>query len=107
MSVGQVRMRVPDKAKPGEVVTIRVLVTHPMETLSFRDGKPVEKKYNFIYKAEATYNGKKVFEAETTQAVSQNPLLAFPVKINAPGVVKVTFYDTMGKTYEAQAEIKF
>ena len=28
MSEGQVRMRVPDKAKAGEVVTVRVLVTH-------------------------------------------------------------------------------
>jgi sulfur-oxidizing protein SoxZ len=107
MAVGQVRIRVSEKAKAGEVVTVRVLVTHPMEVLQFKDGKPVAKKYNYIHRVDATYNGKKVFEAETTQAVSQNPLLAFPVKVTEPGVVKVTFYDTTGKTYTGQAEIKF
>lgn len=107
MAVGQVRIRAPEKAKPGEVVTVRVLVTHPMETLQLQGGKPVMKNYNFIHRVEATYNGKTVFEAETTQAVSQNPLFAFPVKVSEPGVVKVTFFDTDGKTYTGQAEIKF
>lgn len=107
MSVGQVRIRVPEKAKPGEVVTVRVLVTHPMETLAFKDGKPVAKQYNFIHRVEATYNGKKVFEAEMTQAVSQNPLIAFPVKVTEPGTVKVTFHETTGKTYTGEAQIRF
>lgn len=107
MAGEQVRIRVPEKAKPGEVVTVRALVTHPMEVLAFKGGKPVEKKYNFIHKVEATYNGKKVFEATTTQAVSQNPFVSFPVKVDAPGVVKIVFYDTYGRTYEGQAEIKF
>ncbi len=107
MSVGQVRMRVPEKAKAGEVVTVRVLVTHPMQVMQFQDGKPVMRNYVYINRVEATYNGKKVFEAETTQAVSENPLFVFPVKVDAPGIVKVTFHDTEGKTFSGQAEIKF
>ncbi len=107
MSVGQVRMRVPEKAKAGEVVTVRVLVTHPMQVMQFQDGKPVVRNYVYINSVEATYNGKKVFEAETTQAVSENPLFVFPVKVDAPGIVKVTFRDTEGKTFSGQAEIKF
>jgi sulfur-oxidizing protein SoxZ len=107
MASGQVRIRVPAKASVGEVINVRVLVTHPMETLRMEGGKPVEKNYNFIHKVEATYNGKRVFEAETTQAVSQNPFFSFPVTVDAPGIVKITFYDTTGKTYEGQAEIKF
>jgi sulfur-oxidizing protein SoxZ len=107
MSVGQVRIRVPDKAKAGDVITVRVLVTHPMEVMQFKDGKPVAKNYHFIHKVEATYNGKRVFEAETSQAVSQNPLFSFPMKVDAPGEVRVIFHDTEGKTYTGQAEIKF
>ena len=107
MAAAQVRIRVPEKIKPGEVVTVRALVTHPMEIMEFKGGKPVEKNYNFIHKVEATYNGKKVFEASTTQAVSQNPFVSFPVKVDAPGVVKIMFHDTQGKTYEGQVEIKF
>ena len=107
MAEGQVRIRVPEKAKAGEVVTVRVLVTHPMEIIQFKDGKPVAKQYNYIHRVEATYNGKKVFAAETTQAVSQNPLMAFPVRVTEPGTVRVIFQDTQGKTYTGQAEIKF
>ena len=107
MATGQVRIRVPERAKPGEVITVRVLVTHPMEMMQFQGGKPVNKNYSFIHKVEATYNGRKVFEAETTQAVSQNPLFSFQVKVNEPGQVRVVFHDTEGKTYSGQAEIKF
>jgi sulfur-oxidizing protein SoxZ len=108
MAEGQVRIRVPQNVKAGDLVTVRALVSHPMEVMQFnKDGKPVEKKYNFIYKIEATYNGKKVFEATTTQAVSQNPFISFPVKADAPGVVRVVFHDTYGKTYVGEAEIKF
>jgi sulfur-oxidizing protein SoxZ len=107
MAADQVRIRVPRKVKPGEVVTVRALVSHPMEVMQFKGGKPVQKNYNFIHRVEATYNGRKVFEASTTQAVSQNPFVSFPVKVDAPGVVKIMFHDTEGKTYEGQAEIKF
>jgi sulfur-oxidizing protein SoxZ len=107
MSTGQVRIRVPQGVKAGDIVTVRALVTHPMETLQFKDKKPVEKNYNFIHKIEASYNGRKVFEAATTQAVSQNPFIAFQVRVDAPGIVKILFHDTQGKTYEGQAEIKF
>jgi sulfur-oxidizing protein SoxZ len=104
--MSQVRIRV-DQAKRGEVATVRAMVSHPMEVMQFKGGKPVEKSYNFIHKVEATYNGKKVFEAETTQAVSQNPFVMFPVKTTEPGKVVVTFHDTQGKTYVGEAEIKF
>ena len=105
--MSQVRIRVQDKAKAGDVVNVRVLVTHPMEAISMRDGKVVERNYNFIRKVEASYNGKPVFEAETTQGVSQNPFFSFPVKVNAPGKIRVIFHDTEGKTYTGEADIKF
>jgi len=104
--MSQVRIRV-DQAKRGEVATVRAMVTHPMEIMQFKGGKPVEKVYNYVHKVEATYNGKKVFEAETTQAVSQNPFVLFPVRATEPGRIEVIFHDTQGKTYVGQAEIKF
>lgn len=107
MSTGQVRIRIPEKVKAGDTVIVRALVTHPMEIMAFKDGKPVQKVYNYIHKVEATYNGKKVFEAATTQAVSQNPFVSFSMRADAPGVVKVMFHDTQGKSYEGQADIKF
>lgn len=107
MSAGQVRIRLPDRVKQGEVITVRAMVTHPMETMRFEKDKPVERNYNFVNRIEALYNGKKVFEAETSQAVSQNPFVSFNLKATAPGTLKIIFHDTQGKTYDGQAEIKF
>lgn len=105
--MSQVRIKAPEKAKAGDVITVRVLVTHQMEPMRVESGKIVEKNYDFIHKVEATYNGKLVFEAETSQAVSQNPFFSFAVKVMEPGKIKVMFHDTEGKTYTGEAEVKF
>ncbi len=107
MSIGQVRIRVPNNVKAGEPFEVRVLVTHPMEVLRMQDGKPVEQVYKYIHKMEASFNGKTVFEAETTQAVSQNPFFSFPLKVSEPGKLRIIFHDTDGSTYEGEADVKF
>lgn len=105
--VGHIRIRVPSNVKKGSVARIRVLVIHPMEIIQRKDGKVVEKSYNYIHTVAATYNGQEVFRAETTQAISENPFFSFPLKADAPGTLKVSFTDTSGKTYEKTVEIKF
>lgn len=105
---GRVRIRLPSTIKPGEVIRARSLIIHPMETVQ-RDnqGNLIWKNYNFIHTVMVTYNGKEVMRGETTQAVSQNPIFTFPLKVDRPGKLTVTFLDTMGKSYEETAEIKF
>ena len=106
--IGRVRIRVPSTIAKGEIIRVRVLVIHPMEVLSFdKDRKPIERNYHFVYKFVVTYNGKEILQAETTQAVSQNPFVAFPLKVTEPGKLVITFMDTHGKTYEGSADIKF
>jgi sulfur-oxidizing protein SoxZ len=106
--IGRVRIRLPATISKGEVIRVRALVTHPMEILSFdQDRKPIPKNYHFVYQIVVTYNGKEILQAETTQAVSQNPFVAFPLKVTEPGKLVITFTDTYGKTYEGSAEITF
>jgi sulfur-oxidizing protein SoxZ len=106
--IGRVRIRLPNTISKGEVIRVRALVTHPMEILSFdKDRKPIPKNYHFVYQIVVTYNGKEILQAETTQAVSQNPFVAFPLKVTEPGKLVITFTDTHGKSYEGSAEIKF
>jgi sulfur-oxidizing protein SoxZ len=106
--IGRVRIRLPATISKGEVIRVRALVTHPMEILSFdKDRKPIPKNYHFVYQIVVTYNGKEILQAETTQAVSQNPFVAFPLKVTEPGKLVITFTDTHGKTYEGSAEITF
>jgi sulfur-oxidizing protein SoxZ len=108
VDIGRVRIRLPSTISKGEVIRVRALVTHPMEVLAFdKDRKPIPKNYQFVYKIVVTYNGLAILQAETTQAVSQNPFVAFPLEVTEPGTLVVTFMDTHGKTYEGSAEIKF
>jgi thiosulfate oxidation carrier complex protein SoxZ len=103
-----VRIRVPAPIRPGEIIRVRILVIHPMELVQ-RDeqGRIVEKPYNFVHVMVVKYNGKEIMRAETTQAISQNPMFTFPLKVDHPGKLTVAVFDTAGRTYEADAEITF
>jgi len=105
--IGRVRMRIPASIKPGEVVKVRVLVTHPMEIVQRKDGKPVDKNYHFIHKVVVTYLGREVAEFDTTQSISENPFFSFSFKATEPGTLKVTFLDTHGGKYEGTTDVKF
>jgi len=105
---GKVRIRVPSSIKAGDVVRVRTLVIHPMERIE-RDaqGKIVQKKYSYIDRVVAVYQGKTVAAFDTTQSVSENPFFAFTFKATDPGPLRITFHDTTGATYEGTADIKF
>src|SRR5262245_12127973 len=105
---GKVRIRVPSSIKPGDIVRVRALVIHPMERIE-RDaqGKIVAKKYSYIDRVEAHYQGKTVVAFDTTQRVSENPFFAFTVKATEAGPLPITVHDTTGATYEGTTDIKF
>ena len=106
--IGKVRVRVPSTIKAGEVVKVRTLVIHPMERVERdKDGKVIQKNYNYINKVTVTYLGKTVAAFDTTQSVSENPFFSFTFKATDPGQLKVTFTDTTGGKYEGTADIKF
>jgi thiosulfate oxidation carrier complex protein SoxZ len=106
--IGKVRLRIPSTIKPGEVIRVRSLVIHPMERIERdKQGKLIERNYNYITKVVVTYLGKTVVTFETTQSVSENPFFSFAVRATDPGQLKVTFTDTTGGTYEGSADIKF
>lgn len=67
-------------ALTGDVVEVKVLMSHPMETGLRKDasGKPVPAHY--IETVKASCKGKDVLTAEWGPAVSKNPFLAFKFK---------------------------
>jgi sulfur-oxidizing protein SoxZ len=64
----------------GDVAEVRVLMGHAMETGQRKgsDGKIIPA--HFIKDIRAELNGKVVFEAAISQAISRNPHFAFKVK---------------------------
>lgn len=104
---GRVSIRLPSTIKSGDVIRVRALVIHPMEIVQ-RDKqmKIIPKNYHFIHTMTATFNGKEVMRAELTQGVSQNPGFTFPLRVDRPGKLVVTFSDTHGKDHAGQAEVR-
>ena len=106
--VGRVSIRLPSTIKSGEVIRVRTLVIHPMEIVQRdKQGKIIPKNYHFIHTMVVAFNGKQIMRTEITQGVSQNPSFTFPLRVEKPGTLTVSFSDTMGKEYRGQAEIKF
>jgi sulfur-oxidizing protein SoxZ len=67
----------PSTAKRGEVIQIRTLIAHPMET-GYRpgdDGQIVPR--NILRRFVCRYGDEVVFEADLYPAVAANPLIAF------------------------------
>jgi sulfur-oxidizing protein SoxZ len=82
----------------GDVAEVRVLMAHPMETGQRKDSSGNVIPLHFIENITATLNGKPVFEARTSQAISRNPVFAFRVKgAKAGDKIAVTWTDNKGE----------
>lgn len=70
-------INMPKTARRGEVIEIRALIGHPMET-GYRPGADgVVQKRDIIRRFSVRYNGEQVFAAELYPAISANPYIAF------------------------------
>ncbi|MDZ7827556.1 MAG: thiosulfate oxidation carrier complex protein SoxZ [Gammaproteobacteria bacterium] len=75
--IGEPRIRLPDRARAGEVVQVRTLVAHPMET-GYRittDGEKVPRR--IIERFRCRYDGRLIVDAALRPAVAANPYLEF------------------------------
>jgi len=106
--IGKVRIRVPSSIKAGDIVQVRTLVIHPMERIERdKQGKIIQRNYNYINKVVVTYLGKTVATFDTTQSVSENPFFSFTFRATDPGQLRIQFFDTTGGRYEGTTEIRF
>ncbi len=78
---------VPATASRGQVVEIRTLISHPMET-GYRvdsEGRPIER--NILRRFTCRYEGVVVFEAELHTAIAANPLISFYLLVGDTGTL--------------------
>jgi sulfur-oxidizing protein SoxZ len=81
----------------GDVADVRVLMAHPMETGQRKDASGNVVPLHFIQTITAQLNGKPVFAADVSQAVSRNPVFAFKVKgAKAGDKITITWTDNKG-----------
>jgi len=98
-------MRIRAQQK-GDIVEVRVLMAHVMETGTRRDSSGQLVPAHFIQTITATHNGKTVLNASFGPAVSQNPVLNFSFKGGSKGdKVVVTWVDNRGERRTDEATI--
>jgi len=101
------RVKVPKKAEIGEVITIKTLISHPMESGQRKDKKTGETiPRNIVNSFTATFNGDTVFEAVVEPAVSANPYFEFQMRVPEAGELALKWVADDGEVYEASKKIK-
>ena len=97
---------VPSEAKRGDVVEVRTLIGHAMET-GFRvgaDGKRVPR--DLIRRFTCRYNGEVVFAAELYPATSANPYIVFHTVATESGTLAFTWEGDNGFAQTETAAIR-
>ena len=90
------RVKLPEKAKAGEVIQVKTLISHVMETGQRKDadGKTIPRK--IINAFSAKFAGQEVFSAELFPGISANPYLSFYFKVPGPGEFEFTWVEDGG-----------
>lgn len=106
MAESKPRVKIPKTAAAGEVVTIKTLISHDMESGQRKDkeGKVIPRQ--IINKFICEFNGKPVFGCDIDPAISANPYFEFTAKVTESGTFKFAWVDDNGETYTHEQAIE-
>ncbi|MGB4867065.1 MAG: thiosulfate oxidation carrier complex protein SoxZ [Hyphomicrobium sp.] len=101
MAASRPRIKLPESAKVGDIIEVKTLITHVMETghRKDKDGKPIPRDIlnTFI----AKFGDAEVFRAELGSGISANPFISFQLRVPGPGTFEFAWIDDSGtKTVE-------
>ncbi|WP_299444135.1 thiosulfate oxidation carrier complex protein SoxZ [uncultured Rhodospira sp.] len=100
------RVKAPRKASAGEVVEIKTLINHSMESgqRKDKDGNPIPRQ--IIHRFEAQFNGQEFFAVDLQPAISANPYLSFFAKLEESGEFTFRWHDDDGSVYEETKSVE-
>jgi sulfur-oxidizing protein SoxZ len=100
-------IKVKAKAK-GDTVTVKCLISHPMETGLRKDKKTGNViPAHFVQEVKAEHNGNNVLTANWSGSISKNPYLSFKFDGGKKGdALKISWADNKGGSDTIDASIK-
>lgn len=90
----------------GDIVTIKTMLSHPMETGYRRTEHGGEIPRNIIRRMVCRYDGAEVFSVDLHQAVAANPFIAFSMVATRSGPVEFEWIGDNGFRHRQSAQIK-
>ena len=98
-------VNIPAKAKRGEVITIRTLISHHMETGFRYSTTGAQIPRDIITTFVATYNGEEIFRAELFPAIAANPFITFTTIATESGTIALSWSGDNGFAATEQVQI--
>jgi sulfur-oxidizing protein SoxZ len=83
--VALARIQLPREARRGEVIEVRIVIQHAMETGFRRDPAGRRIPRNAIHSLVCKYNGVEVFRATLSTGIAANPYLRFFTRARESG----------------------
>ena len=96
MALAPARISMPAEARKGEVVEIKALIRHVMETGQRTDsrGQPIPRDIISLFVV--SYAGEEVFRMELNPGISANPYVIFSTVATETGELVFTWTDEKG-----------
>jgi sulfur-oxidizing protein SoxZ len=98
-------INVPAKAKKGEIIAIKTLISHEMETGYRHDNMGKQIPRDIISLFVCTYNGQEIFRAELFPAIAANPFVSFFTVATESGTLEFTWTGDNGFSATETASI--
>ena len=99
------RVKVPKTAAAGEVITIKTLISHKMESGQRKDKEGNVIPRSIINRFTCDFNGQNVIDVTLEPAISTNPYFQFEATVPEAGEFVFTWYDDDGSVYDTRKQI--
>jgi thiosulfate oxidation carrier complex protein SoxZ len=97
--VPTIRIAMPDKATSGEIVTVRTLISHPMESGLRLDANNSFVPLRIIERFTCRMNGIEALRIRLEPAIATNPFFEFKLLVKESAAIEFEWLDTNGQIY--------
>ncbi len=98
-------VQAPATAAAGEIIQIRTLITHPMETGLRRGGDGGIIPRDIIHRFTCRLDDAVVFSVELHEAVAANPFLEFSIRATRSGRLRFVWEEDGGAIYTLEKSL--
>ena len=100
-----IRIAAPDTASRDEVIELKALIQHPMETGYRSNTRGENIPRDIITRFECRYNGETVFAADLQPGIAANPIMTFYTKATESGTLAFVWTDQDGQVWSESRKL--
>ena len=100
------RVKIPKTAEAGEVIQVKTLISHKMETGHRKDKEGNAIPRQIINRFACFMNGEEAFGVDIDPGVSANPYISFYLKIDETSDLEFVWFDDNGEQYSKKSVVK-